>query len=87
MSTKSKGKIKYYILGGKRENGESGEQTLVREVSEELTVNIIPDTIEYVGTFRAQSDGAKEGTMVKMTWYKAQFNRTFHPNMEIEGII
>ncbi|WP_424004431.1 NUDIX domain-containing protein [Maribacter sp. IgM3_T14_3] len=27
--------------GGKREKGESDEQTLVREVSEELTVNII----------------------------------------------
>ena len=66
--------------------GESDKQTLVREVSEELTVNIIPDTIEYVGTFRAQSDGAKEGVMVKMTCYKAQYNGTFHPNMEIEEI-
>ena len=86
LSTKSKGKFKYYIPGGKREMGESDKQTLVREVSEELTVNIIPDTIEYVGTFRAQSDGAKEGVMVKMTCYKAKYNGTFHPNMEIEEI-
>ncbi|WP_423999120.1 NUDIX hydrolase [Maribacter sp. IgM3_T14_3] len=86
MRTKSKCKFKYYIPGGKREKGESDEQTLVREVSEELTVNIIPDTIEYVGTFRAQSDGAKDGVLVKMTCYKALFNETFHPNMEIEEI-
>jgi 8-oxo-dGTP pyrophosphatase MutT (NUDIX family) len=36
LSTKSKGK--YYIPGGKRENGESDEQTLIREIAEELSV-------------------------------------------------
>jgi 8-oxo-dGTP pyrophosphatase MutT (NUDIX family) len=38
ISTKSKGKTKYYIPGGKRENGESDEQTLIREIAEELSV-------------------------------------------------
>tara|TARA_B110000091_G_C13636844_1_gene399494 strand:- start:354 stop:515 length:162 start_codon:yes stop_codon:yes gene_type:complete len=33
LSTKSKGKTKYYIPGGKRESGESDEQTLIREIS------------------------------------------------------
>ena len=36
LSTKSKGKSKYYIPGGKRELGETDEQTLVREIIEEL---------------------------------------------------
>ena len=31
------------------------------------------DTIKYVGTFKAQSDGAKEGVLVKMTCYKAKY--------------
>jgi 8-oxo-dGTP pyrophosphatase MutT (NUDIX family) len=38
---KIKGKTKYYIPGGKRENGESDEQTLIREIAEELTISQI----------------------------------------------
>ena len=47
LSTRSKGKNKYYIPGGKRENNETDEQTLIREIQEELSVDIIPESIEY----------------------------------------
>ncbi|MEM8765410.1 MAG: NUDIX domain-containing protein [Bacteroidota bacterium] len=86
LSTKSKGKTKYYIPGGKRELGESDAQTLVREIAEELNVKIDIDTIEYVGTFKAQSDGAKDGVLVKMTCYKAKYKGNMKPTSEIEEI-
>jgi 8-oxo-dGTP pyrophosphatase MutT (NUDIX family) len=86
LSTKSKGKSKYYIPGGKREFGETDEQTLVREILEELTVKIKTNTIEYVGTFKAQSDGAKDGILVKMTCYKAEYGGVLKPANEIEEI-
>lgn len=86
LSTKSKGKNKYYIPGGKREKGETDEQTLIREIQEELNVHIQQNTIEYVGTFVAQSDGAKEGVMVKMTCYKAAYEGIMTPTSEIEEI-
>lgn len=86
LSTKSKGKTKYYIPGGKRENGESDEQTLIREIAEELSVAIIPNTAEYIGTFSAQSDGEKEGINVIMTCYKAKYSGTLKANSEIEEI-
>lgn len=86
LSTKSKGKTKYYIPGGKRENNETDEQTLVREILEELSVNIIPTTIKYIGTFSAQSDGVKEGIIVKMTCYKAEFFGVLKADNEIEEI-
>jgi 8-oxo-dGTP pyrophosphatase MutT (NUDIX family) len=86
LSTKSKGKSKYYIPGGKREFGETDEQTLVREVLEELSVKIKTNTIEYVGTFKAQSDGAKEGVLVKMTCYKAEYEGVLKVSSEIEEI-
>jgi len=41
LSTRSRGKTKYYIPGGKREVGETDEQTLVREVAEELDVQVL----------------------------------------------
>ena len=86
LSTKSKGKTKYYIPGGKRESGETDEETLIREILEELSVKIKKETIEYVGTFIAQSDGAKEGVLVKMTCYRAEYNGILHPSSEIEEI-
>ena len=86
LSTKSKGKSKYYIPGGKRELGETDEQTLTREILEELDVSIKKDTIKYVGTFKAQSDGAKEGVLVKMTCYKAEYDGILNPKSEIEEI-
>ncbi len=86
LSTRSKGKTKYYIPGGKREYGETDEQTLVREIAEELNVQIKSDTIEYVGTFKAQSDGAKKGIVVKMTCYKAKYDGILEPMSEIEEI-
>jgi len=86
LSTKSKGKSKYYIPGGKRELGETDEQTLVREIEEELDVKIDKNTIEYVGTFKAQSDGAKDGIVVKMTCYKAKYDGVMKPTSEIEEI-
>lgn len=86
LSTKSKGKSKYYIPGGKRELGETDEQTLVREILEELSVKIKTNTIEYVGTFKAQSDGAKEGVLVKMTCYKAEYECVLKASSEIEEI-
>ncbi len=86
LSTKSIGKTKYYIPGGKRELGETDEQTLVREILEELDVRIKNNTIKYVGTFKAQSDGAKKGVIVKMTCYRAEYDGVLCPKSEIEEI-
>ena len=86
LSTKSKGKTTYYIPGGKRENGESDIQTLIREVAEELSVTITPNTAKYIGTFSAQSDGAKQGIQVIMTCYKAKYSGNLKANSEIEEI-
>jgi hypothetical protein len=59
LSTKSKGKPNIISLE-ENESGESDEQTLIREIAEELSVTIIPNTAEYIGTFSAQSDGEKK---------------------------
>jgi 8-oxo-dGTP diphosphatase len=86
LSTKSIGKNKYYIPGGKREKKETDHQTLIREIKEELSVDILYETIEYVGTFIAQSDGDIAGINVKMTCYKADYSGVLKKNSEIEEI-
>lgn len=86
LSTLSKGKDAYYIPGGKREGSETDEETLVRECKEELTIDILKDTIKYYGTFEAQAHGKAEGILVKMTCYTAEFNGNLKPDSEIEEI-
>jgi len=86
LSTRSKGKSKYYIPGGKREVGETDQETLIREIREELSVKIEPSSIQAVGVFQAQADGHKEGVEVKMTCYKADYLGKLEVSHEIEEI-
>jgi 8-oxo-dGTP diphosphatase len=86
LSTKSIGKNKYYLPGGKREKNETDHQTLIREIKEELSVDILQETIEYAGTFIAQSDGYADGINVKMTCYKADYIGVLKNNNEIVEI-
>jgi len=87
LSTRSKGKEALYLPGGKREAGESDTEALLRETKEELTVDLIPETIRYVETFTAQADGKPAGVMVKMTCYQAEFRGELTAAAEIAELI
>lgn len=86
LGARSKGKDTYYFPGGKREPGETDAETLVREVKEELSVDILPDSIALFGTFEAEAHGKAEGVMVKMTCYTADYTGDLSPESEIEEI-
>lgn len=82
----SNGKDTWYIPGGKREGDESDEQSLVREVQEELSVDIRPETMHLYGVFRAQAHGKPEGVKVRMTCYTADFDGKLRASSEIAQI-
>ncbi|MFB9239677.1 NUDIX domain-containing protein [Plantactinospora siamensis] len=86
LSTRSRGRDVWYLPGGKREPGESDGETLVREVREELTVDIVPDTARHLGTFTAPAHGQPPGTMVRMACYTADHRGQPAPDNEIEEI-
>ena len=87
LSTRSKGKDKYYIPGGKREGQETDIGTLVREVKEELSVDIVESTAAFYGAFEAQAHGKEEGTVVRMTCYTADFTGVLKADSEIAEIV
>lgn len=87
LSTRSKGKDKYYIPGGKREGTETDIQTLIREIKEELSVDIHPETASLYGIFEAQAHGHAEGITVRMTCYTADFSGTLIPDNEIAEMV
>ncbi|MBC7836927.1 NUDIX domain-containing protein [Acetobacteraceae bacterium] len=86
LVVRSYNKDKFYAPGGKREGSESDEQTLIREIKEELGVNVKPETIRHVQTFKAQAHGLPDGVMVQVAGYSADFEGTVSPQSEIEEL-
>ncbi|WP_143961208.1 NUDIX hydrolase [Litoribacter populi] len=87
LSTRSTGKEVYYILGGKRESGESDAEALIREIQEELSVQLVKDSLHHIGTFKAQAHGHPQGVMVQMTCYAAYYTGKLQAAAEIEEIV
>lgn len=84
LSTKSYGKDKYYLPGGKREKGETDAQALCREIKEELSIDLNAETLQLVGIFQAQAHGHAAGIEVKMTCYRAEYSGEINAAAEIE---
>ncbi|MGI8328385.1 NUDIX hydrolase [Actinomadura scrupuli] len=87
LSTRSRGKDVYYLPGGKREAGESDAETLLREIEEELTVAVLPETVAPMGIYEAQAHGHPDGVVVRMTCYTGDYRGTLAPSSEIEEVV
>lgn len=71
LCVRTKNKDKFYIVGGKINQGETPEQALIREVKEELSLDLIPESIKYATTITAEAHGFKADTMVEMQCFYA----------------
>jgi 8-oxo-dGTP pyrophosphatase MutT (NUDIX family) len=87
LSTRSRGKDRYYIPGGKREAGETDAQTLLREIKEELTVDLDPASLVHAGTFEAPAHGHPAGVFVRMSCYWARYTGQLQPAAEIAEVV
>lgn len=83
LCVRSRGKELFYTPGGKREPGETDQEALVREIREELSVELIPGTLELFGTFEAPADGKGPDTLVRLTCYSGDYLGTLRPASEI----
>ena len=86
LCARSKGKDVFYMPGGKRDADESDQAALIREIKEEISVDLNPATIEHLETFRAQAHDKPEGVLVKITCYQAEFTGELKAATEIEEI-
>ena len=84
LVTRSKGKDLFYIPGGKRKDGETDIDTLQREIEEELSVKVIPNSAVYFGTFYAEADGKENDILVKTTCYMADHTGNLNVDNEID---
>jgi 8-oxo-dGTP diphosphatase len=85
LCARPRGKDVFYIPGGKREGAESDLQTLLREIAEELTVTLIPETVRPAGTYEAEQSGAHPGgAVVRMSCYTGDYRGTLAASSEID---
>jgi 8-oxo-dGTP diphosphatase len=84
LTVRTSGKDAFYLPGGKREPGESDLDALLREVREEVSVHLLPDTLVRVGTFRAPAHDYPAGTSVDLVCYLADFEGEIKLAAEIE---
>jgi 8-oxo-dGTP diphosphatase len=78
LCARPRGKDVFYIPGGKREGAETDLQTLLREIAEELTVALLSETVQHVGTY--------ETGQVRMACYSADYQGTLEPSSEIDEL-
>ncbi len=83
LCARSRGKGVFYIPGGKREGTETDLQTLLREIAEELTIALRPETVTHVGTYAAAQDG---GVAVRMSCYAGEYTGTLAASSEIDEL-
>ncbi|WP_117234778.1 NUDIX hydrolase [Vibrio maerlii] len=86
LAVRSKGKDLFYLPGGKREAGESDTEALIREIQEELSVDLSSESVKYMETFKAQADGKAEGVYVQLTCYFADYVGELSAAAEIEEL-
>ena len=87
LCARPRGKGVFYIPGGKREGAESDLQTLLREITEELTVTLLPETVTHVGTYEAdQPHGHPGGAVVRMSCYTGDYSGTLTASSEIDEL-
>src|ERR1700742_717095 len=83
LCARPRGKGVFYVTGGKREGAESDLQTLLREVAEELTVALRPETVRHAGTYQADHP---DGTAVRMSCYTGEYSGTLAASSEIDEL-
>ncbi len=86
LFARSRDKDVFYLPGGKRENNETDIETLCREITEELSVTIVPSTAKFENVFESQAHGMPLGVLARVTCYTADFEGTITPSYEIEEI-
>ncbi|MEL6559775.1 MAG: NUDIX domain-containing protein [Bacteroidota bacterium] len=86
LSVRSVNREKFYFPGGKPESGETKEETLIREIKEELSVDVNPGSIQYLGTFEAPADNHPADVLVKMDCFTADFTGSLQAAAEIREI-
>ncbi|HVV03842.1 MAG TPA: NUDIX domain-containing protein [Puia sp.] len=79
----SNNKQAFYLPGGKADEGESTEDALRREVSEELDITLHPEKIRFYTHITAPAFGELDGIIMEQDCFLCDLHRQPTPSAEI----
>lgn len=82
----SKRKQAYYLPGGKLDEGEDAVTALIREIKEELLVDILPHELEFYCHITAPAYGEQPPVMMEQDCFLYTLKSIPAANAEIEAI-
>lgn len=85
LFVRTKGQSLFYNVGGKIKEGETHEQALIRECKEELGVEVLPGTLEFMEAFTGERLD-KPGEFIRIHCYNAGYVGEPVASSEIEEI-
>lgn len=86
LLTKSKGKEVYVAPGGKLEVGETPKESLIRELKEELNIDVSENDLEAFGDFYANAAGNEEKLLRMDVFIVKNYSGEIEANREVEKI-
>ncbi len=86
LVTRSSGKSFFISPGGKKIGDETDQQTLIRELDEELSITVKESDFQDFGTYHAQAAG-EENIVVQMhIFIVTSYEGTITPSHEVEEL-
>ena len=76
----------YLMPGGRPVPGETYAQTLLRELKEELGIELDTDTLTFIGTFKDMAAGDADAR-VKLELYTGDFRGELIPSAEVKRLV
>jgi 8-oxo-dGTP pyrophosphatase MutT (NUDIX family) len=85
LFTKEHEKDRYFTPGGKIEDGETEEDALVREVKEELGVDLIKPSLKFFAEFEDVATLERD-TILNLRFYIGEISGEIKPSTDIEEL-
>jgi 8-oxo-dGTP pyrophosphatase MutT (NUDIX family) len=82
----SKNKRAFYLPGGKIDAGETATSALVREIKEELNIELKTESLHYYMHITAPAYGELNGIIMEQDCYRYEITETPQPNAEIGAL-
>jgi 8-oxo-dGTP pyrophosphatase MutT (NUDIX family) len=79
----SNNKKAFYLPGGKTDKGETTEAALLREVSEELNVDLVPEKVRFYTHITAPAFGEQDGIVMEQDCFLYDLDQQPRPAAEI----
>jgi 8-oxo-dGTP pyrophosphatase MutT (NUDIX family) len=82
----SKNKKAFYLPGGKIDQGETSQEAIIREIKEELNIDLIPEKLKFHYHISAPAYGENANIVMEQDCYLYDLDEKIQPSNEIAEV-